>query len=236
MKYIKELDEDGNTIRPEFTEEEDAEYLRVAWSNFQNKVYKICNKFWTNDFFMAVGNREHFRSEMYPEYKVNRNPKNVLGKFVTPLRELAVYEGLAVFAQDREADDYIRTWAEECRQVGEDFIVCSVDKDLKCIPGKHYNPSTEKLVEVSEEEATRFFYEQLLMGDRTDNIPGLEGVGPIKAKRFLAECNHEKEYQKVVMDLYQAYYDDEWKDYLLSNAKLLYIQKHLNDFFSLEGW
>ena len=235
-KLVRELNEDGTYKDVHFTEDENTIYLHQSWRNFRRKVDKLCNKFWTNEYMMAVGTRMHYRSDMYPDYKVHRNKKKVEGKFVPILRQKAVYKGLAVYACDREADDYIRTWAEECRLVGREYIVCSIDKDLKCIPGKHYNFNSDKLEVVSEEDAMRFYYEQLLSGDQVDHIPGLPGIGPKKAKGLVEHCTTEEEYRGTVIALYQAFYDDEWKDYLLSNGKMIHIQRNLNDFFTLKEW
>jgi len=234
---LMKLDEDGRKIHPEYTRKEDAKYLMQSWDNFKRKLDATMKKVYCDEFMMAVGGRDNFRLNMFPDYKNNRhrNPKKQ-NKFVPMIRQLAVREGLAVFADYREADDYIRTWAIECARTGREYIVCTIDKDLRCIPGKYYNMMKEEMETITEHEAMRLYYEQLIMGDPTDNIPGLPGVGPKTARSLLLRCETKKEYRKEVMALYRSFYDDEWKDYLLSNGKLIHIQRHLNDFFTLENW
>jgi len=234
-KYIRELDIDGNNKVLEYTKEEDAQYLQICWNNFKSNYQKLMDKFFAIESLMAVAKGPHFRDRIYSDYKGHRK-KNQLQSFVTEVRKLAVYEGYAVFAEDREADDYIRTWAEECRRANKRFIICSIDKDLKCIPGTHYKLNDKPTIEISEKEAMNFYYRQLLMGDPTDKIPGLPGVGPVKAKKYLEDCKTEEDYRQEILGCYKATYGEEWKDYLLSNGKLIHIQSHLNDYFTLKGW
>ena len=51
--------------------------------------------------------------------------------------------------------------------------IATIDKDLDGCPGWHYNWAKENIYYVTEVEANRFFYTQMLTGDSTDNIPGL---------------------------------------------------------------
>jgi len=232
------LDTDGKKVDFEFTTEEDAKYMEKSWDNFTKKVDKMVEELYCNEYLMAMGKRsDNFRLDIYDDYKDNRHADKIKkNKFVPGIRQLAIYEEYAVWATYREADDLVRIWAEECRKYGIDYIVCSIDKDLKMIPGKYYNIKQRKLETISELSAMRNYYQQLLEGDSTDHIPGLPGVGPVKAKQMLADCENEAEFQIVVSEVYQAVYDDEWKDYLLSNGKLIHIQRHPDDYFNLEEW
>jgi hypothetical protein len=60
-------------------------------------------------------------------------------------------------------------------------LICSIDKDLKQIPGLHYNYNKEEYSEVSEEEAVYNLALQTLIGDNGDNIKVNHGLGPKKA-------------------------------------------------------
>jgi len=168
------LDWSGKTVAPEFTKEEDDRYLMKSWENFQFNLQNLLEQLYCDDYLMAVKGPSNYRYKLYPEYKMNRHAdKNKQNLFVPILRELAVNTGLAVEAKGREADDLLRIWANEARAVGQDYIICSIDKDLKCIPGKHWLMHKNIKIEVSEEEALRHYYEQMLKGDPTDNIPGV---------------------------------------------------------------
>jgi DNA polymerase-1 len=169
-------------------------------------------------------------------------------QFVPVIRKLAVMEDLAIESVGREADDLIRTWTQQAINAGDDYIICTIDKDMDCIPGLHYrmHPKIEgksvalnhpsRFVEISPEDSMRFYYEQLLKGDPTDNIPGVPRIGDVKAKKILAPYNTKEEFQEQVVEQYMLAYGDEWKDYLLSNAKMIHLQTDTEDYFSFKDW
>jgi 5'-3' exonuclease len=243
------LDDEGRREQPAFTKEEDRRYLEASWENFQRELQELLETTFCTDYVMAVKSGDSFRDRMYPiqlnegqtkaiwGYKANRwKPEGARNKFVTSLRELAVMSDMATPAVNREADDLIRIWANEARAAGQPYVVCSIDKDLMCIPGMHYLMHHEKLVEVSAEAALRHYYEQLLKGDATDNIPGVPGVGAVKAAKILAPFNTEAEYQYAVVNAYMTAYGDDWEHLLLSNGKMVHLQQNAKDYFSLSQW
>lgn len=233
------LDETGKKKPLEFTKEEDRRYLEESWGHFQKDLKLLVDGLFCEHYLMAVKGENNFRNLMYPEYKMNRHADpNKQNAFVPVLRKLAVAEDLAIEATNCEADDLIRIWAEEARASGDDFIICSIDKDLRCIPGMHYfmHKGKERLVEVTEEEARMNYYIQLLRGDPTDNIPGVPGIGEVKAAKALAGCVSEEDFQEVVVSHYIAAYQELWKEYLISNGKMIHIMKSPVDWFSLESW
>lgn len=240
------LDQEGNELPPEYSKEEDEKYLRKAWDKFQRDLKTLLDTVYADDYLMAVKGPDNFRDLLYPEYKANRkNKPEKQNHFVSVMRELAVMEELAIASTGREADDLVRIWAEEARRAGQDFIVCTIDKDLRCIPGKYYKmpmqtsvfSSPGKFFTISEKEACRFYYEQLLKGDPTDNIPGVPQVGPVKATKILAPYSTEKEFQEQVVEQYlMAFGEDHWLDYLNSNGKMIHIQKTIDDYFDCVQW
>lgn len=90
-----------------------------------------------------------------------------------------------------ETDDIISFLAYYHKDLLDtDCIICSPDKDLQQIPGTHYNPNKpwdEAIKILSVEEAQFNYLKQLLMGDSTDNIAGIPGLGEVKATKFLKE-------------------------------------------------
>lgn len=125
-----------------------------------------------------------------------------------------------------EADD-----AMGIAQSGEETIICSRDKDLKMIPGWHYSWPSGSQPEKgpwwqTEEEGTRFFYQQLLTGDPTDNIPGLYNVGNSSALvKQLKDMDSELEMYKHVRTQYEKRFGSYWTMFLHENARLLWIQR-----------
>jgi len=84
-----------------------------------------------------------------------------------------------------EADDLIGIASDEYRRKGEEVVIVSIDKDLDCIPGVHYNSVRDEVYIVTPEQALRNFYYQVLLGDTTDNVPGVPGVGEKTAAKLL---------------------------------------------------
>jgi hypothetical protein len=120
-----------------------------------------------------------------------------------------------------EADDAVGIAAYAVPE--DESIMVHIDKDLNQFRGWHYNYRKKEKYYVSEFEGLTAFYTQILTGDRIDNIVGLKGIGPVKAKRILAECTNENELYEAVL---KAYEGDLQR--VLENAQLLWLQRSLN--------
>ena len=121
-----------------------------------------------------------------------------------------------------------------------DNSVCvSIDKDLLQVEGKHLNWITgeryivEPGVRNSRIENKKlvvdgiaWFYHQMLLGDRTDNIQGIAGMGDVKTHEALKDCSTELEYAETVSAIYINKYGESKQDFqnkLFEAADLLYI-------------
>lgn len=241
--HMVQLDSAGNKVQPEYTEEEDREYLKECWKNVQLQLKDILESTFCTEYLIAVKGEGNYRLDLYPKYKFNRHkdPK-LMNKFVPNLRKLlAMEDDFTVEAHDMEADDLICMWAQQCRDRNIPHIVCSIDKDLRCIPGKHFIMShhgkPSRFLDVTEEEALRFYYKQLIVGDATDFIPGVPLIGPKKADKALESCTTEEEMQIVVVEKYLYYYGpDEWYNYFISNAKMIHLKRTPTDYFDCQHW
>ena len=126
----------------------------------------------------------NFRKQVSAEYKANRTaPKP---EHLPAARQHLIEQWGAVVAEGEEADDAI---AIEATKLNGDFVIISIDKDFKQIPGYHYNFVKREHFFVTPEEGLRFLYMQILMGDTADNVIGLKGIGPKKAEAALAEID-----------------------------------------------
>lgn len=235
--HIVTLNEDGDRLPMEYSKEEDTQYLMECWDSFQKKLTELCDRVWATDFVMAVKGPGNYRDLIYSEYKANRRKAPQLANnFVPSLRKLAVMNDLAIESNGREADDMLRIWANQAMAHDNEYVICSMDKDLKCIPGRHYLMHKDEFVTVTEEEAMRHYFEQLLKGDPVDNIPGIPKVGPVKAAAMLKDCQTLEQFQAAIVDRYFDHYGEAWYDMLLSNAKMIHLQRHLDDFFDFSDW
>lgn len=233
------LNEAGEKVE-NYTEEENQRYLYQVWDHFSKGLSRLLATCVATDYVMAIKGEGNFRSIIFEDYKKQRQAK-VNGNFpiVNEVRAVCEAHGMAIRAQGREADDLIRIWANQARANNTPYIICSNDKDLRCIPGMHCNIKSLQefeIFEVTELDALRNYYQQLLSGDLTDNIPGVKGVGVVGAKKMVNECSTEEELQELVLGTYISVYQDQWAEMLLSNGKLIHIQNSPEEYFSFENW
>jgi 5'-3' exonuclease len=139
---------------------------------------------------MALSNYESpWRKAVMPTYKSNRKPemKPILLK---PLRQYVHEKYEAVERPTLEGDDVLgilMTAPGKAKEYGE-RICCSIDKDMKTVPGLHFRMcrAGEEVVAIDEGHANYNHMMQALTGDRTDGYPGCPGVGPVSAEKVLA--------------------------------------------------
>lgn len=127
-------------------------------------------------------------------------------------------------AEGQEADDAIGIAAT---RYGDDCIIITIDKDMDTIPGHHYNWVKDEQYYVTEDEANYNLACQMLAGDSTDNIPGLPGIGIGKAAKALHGLTSYEDLMREVAYQYMAHAPvDDWKEYLIEQARLVYIRRH----------
>lgn len=139
-----------------------------------------------------------FRDEWYPEYKANRDamPDDLRVQF-KPLIEIIEALGLPLLVIDGvEADDVIGTLATQATAAQIETVISSGDKDLAQLVSEHVtlvNTMTNKTMD-REGVVEKFgvppelIIDYLtLVGDKSDNIPGVDKVGPKTAVKWLTE-------------------------------------------------
>lgn len=163
----------------------------------------------TSDIFLTGSN--NFRRTLDPTYKANRTQERP--KFWQACREYLLYKHNAFVMDSCEADDALG-WNQTT-----ETTICSIDKDLLMIPGNHYNWVKKQFSVVTEEEGLKHFFSQLLIGDVSDNVFGIKGIGPKKAEKALDGLfTFDELFDKV-----RSMYDDD-KRFLL-NCNLLWIMR-----------
>jgi DNA polymerase-1 len=130
-----------------------------------------------------------FRNEIYPAYKANRQEPDVELQAQFPyVRRLIEAMAIRSFGDPRyEADDILATLAKRLSAAGHDVVLVTGDKDLmQCVTERVtlYDPIRDLRVGIPEVvekfgvPPSAVVDVQALMGDSTDNIPGVKGVGP----------------------------------------------------------
>ena len=139
-----------------------------------------------------------FRHDMYSEYKANRPPMpEDLVQQIEPIHRIISLMGIKlIMIPGVEADDVIGTLAEQARQKKLNTVISTGDKDmtqLVCDNVSVVNTMSGELLDqngvmnkfgVGPELITDYL---ALIGDKSDNIPGVDKVGPKTAVKWLNE-------------------------------------------------
>lgn len=190
----------------------------------RNMLHKILNATPHNTFQLYLSGSSNFRYEVAKSkpYKGNRDRTHKPSRFLE-IRAYLIDVWGAEVTEGIEADDILgieATRDPEC-------VICSIDKDLNQIPGKHYNWKNDKHYEVSEFEGWYNLYTQALTGDVSDNIPGLPKVGPVKAREILQnDKTHRDLYESVLGAYLKRNFSTE---YLVEQLNLLYLWRKMPD-------
>ncbi|MEE3279000.1 MAG: DNA polymerase I [Pseudomonadota bacterium] len=137
-----------------------------------------------------------FRDELFPEYKANRPPMpDDLREQIGPIHDVIRAMGLPlVVCPGVEADDVIGTLATQATEASKTTIISTSDKDMAQLVNEHVslvNTMTDiNLEREGVRERFGVWPEQIidylaLMGDASDNIPGVPKVGPKTAAKWL---------------------------------------------------
>jgi 5'-3' exonuclease len=210
------IDADIVCYRIGFASEEETD--KVAIYRAGEFMEDLVMKPYVSDYKGFLTGSNNFRMQIAKTQPYKGNRKQPKPKHYDILREYLVQAWACEVVEGQEADDAIGIQAYSMDV--EDYIIMSIDKDLDMIRGNHYNFIKNNKYFVGDDEAIRHFYHQILTGDRTDNIPGLAGIGPKKADKILQDAISEKDMYEAVLKAY-----DNNEEYLCEQANLLWIRR-----------
>lgn len=139
-----------------------------------------------------------FRDDLYKEYKANRPPMPPeLRKQIEPLHQVIQAMGIPMLVIDGvEADDVIGTLADAATKKKMDTLISTGDKDMAQLVNEHVTlmdtmkntlMDRDGIIEKFGLPPERIIDYLALMGDKSDNIPGVTGVGPKTAVKWLEQ-------------------------------------------------
>lgn len=178
-----------------------------------------------SDFEVFLTGKTNFRFDIAKSHPYKGNRKDV----EKPIHLYATREHLidsysAIVSDGEEADDLI---SKRAASLNYNCVVASIDKDMLQIPCWHFNFGRGEWSKVSEFEGLKFFYSQILTGDRADNIIGLYKVGPVKAEKLLQDCNTEGDLWEAVLKAY-----DGDLERVVENARLLWLRRQEDELWT----
>jgi hypothetical protein len=206
-------------------ENEDEAIAHFQVSEMMRRILHETNAMEYRAFLTGSNN---FRYAIYPEYKANRKDKPK-PKWLQSVREHLVTVWNATVTDGIEADDAMAI-AQSYEYDEDQSVICSIDKDMLQVPGLHYNFVKGEHQRVSPLDGMRFFYKQLILGDRADNIFGYDGVARQTIPKFLQpdiDKLYEMQKQWDMFCHVRAMYNDDTR--LLMNGQCLWIQRKEND-------
>ena len=209
------IDGDIVVYRAAASAEEDDQW--IAQARADQMMQDILADTGSTSYSVYLTGSGNFRREIAPSYKANRPDSRP--KHWEAVREFLVTQHKAIVCNGFEADDQLGIDQDKTHGA---TVICSIDKDLLQIPGKHYNFVKKVFQDVTYDEGIKALYIQSLVGDRSDNIFGVQGIGPVKAEKALAELLPEEYYEAC-----RSLYNDDERYHL--NMKLLYIWQKPND-------
>ncbi|MBL8629339.1 MAG: DNA polymerase I [Rhodospirillaceae bacterium] len=178
--------------------------------------------------------RKTFRNEIYKEYKAHRPPPpdDLVPQFAI-VREASRAFNVPILEKGGfEADDLIATYAKLAEKAGIDVVVISGDKDLMQLirPGVRLrNPMSNADIGVNEVmekfgvPPNKVIDVQSLMGDSTDNVPGVPGIGQKTAAELINTYGDLDTLLKRAGEIKQ----NKRRESLIENAELARISREL---------
>ena len=165
---------------------------------FFNMVLPILAAAKPDDIFVCVfdASRQTFRQRIYPAYKANRDetPADLISQAIMVQKGLTDMGMPVLCIPDVEADDVIATLATQNCQIADKTRILTGDKDLmqlvsNCIflydGMKQKRIEYDQVIEKFGVPPDKVIDVQSLMGDSSDNVPGVRGIGPKKAAELV---------------------------------------------------
>ena len=219
------IDADSLLYRVGFAAEEEHENIAKARldETLEMLIFQDLEK--CDEYQCFISGSTNFRNEVAVTvpYKGNRVDMK-RPKHLDSLKSHIVVKWNAYVSHNREADDDVCIAAN----MHSHCIIAHIDKDLDQIPGSHYNYVKKKFYNIGKHEGLRNLYTQALVGDVADNIKGVRGIGPVKAKKLLKDCHTEKDLYTTVLSVYNNSMDN-GKERLHENMNLLYLLRSEDD-------
>lgn len=166
--------------------------LDTGRKNLDATIDDFADRLGADRIIVAISDDLNYRKEVLPTYKAHR--AEVRYPMLRPALLQHLKDEYETFIRPRlEADDVLGILATNPKIIPGEKIIVTMDKDLRTVPGLHWNPSKEGETKKQEptlikpDEAELLFYAQVLSGDAVDGYSGCPGVGTIGAQKIVRE-------------------------------------------------
>ena len=203
---------------------------------FLNMILPILSTLKSDDKVVCVfdASRQTFRQNIYPEYKQNRTetPADLIAQSKMVQQCLGAMGMPVLCVPGVEADDVIATLAKQYCGTESKTRIITGDKDLMQLVSdcvylydgmKNREIYEPQVLEKFGVKPSRVVDVQALMGDSSDNVPGVPGIGPKKA----AELINEFQSLDNLYDNLNNVKNERIRGLLRDNRDLAYVSKQL---------
>ncbi len=186
--------------------------------------------------------KKNFRSEIYPQYKQNRveTPADLIPQFPLIRQAVDAFNIKSVEKEGFEADDIIAAYTRQITEQGDNVLIISADKDLMQLAKENvniYDPMKKKVLTNSDilkkfGVSPNYITDvQALMGDSSDNIPGVKGIGPKGASNLVNTYGHLNEIYNQLDKITGRTHDllSEQKEQAFLSLKLVSLCQNIPD-------
>src|ERR1700689_4708755 len=211
-----------------------------------NAVFGFCNMLWKllrdmkpeeKPTHLAVVfdlSERTFRTEMYPDYKAHRPdpPDDLRPQFPLIREAVHAFDIPCLEQKGFEADDLIATYARQACEAGATATIVSSDKDLMQLVNdcvvlfdtmKDKKIGRAEVIEKFGVPPEKVIEVQALIGDSTDNVPGVPGIGVKTAAQLIGEYGDLETLLKRASEIKQ----DKRRQALIENAESARLSKKL---------
>ncbi|MGH6771341.1 MAG: DNA polymerase I [Xanthobacteraceae bacterium] len=211
-----------------------------------NAVLGFCNMLWkllrdmkpedqpTHLAVVFDKSERTFRTEFYPEYKANRSapPDDLIPQFALIREAVHAFDIPCLEQAGFEADDLIATYTREACEKGATATIVSSDKDLMQLVNDcviMYDTMKDKKIGIPEViekfgvPPDKVIEVQALIGDSTDNVPGVPGIGVKTAAQLIGEYGDLETLLTRAVEIKQ----EKRRQTLIDNAESARLSKRL---------
>jgi 5'-3' exonuclease len=173
-------------------------YEEEAIQHLHRQFDSIMEKTGATEALMCISAPSHegWRMKILPSYKGNRAKTRppMLREFI---KQYVIENFKSYVRPTLEGDDILGILLTHPKLIPGDKVCCTIDKDLKTIPGFHYNFGKDEFFTVTQESADFYHLCQTLSGDTTDGYSGCPNIGPDTAAEILKAMNKKVPYQRT---------------------------------------
>lgn len=180
--------------------------IQESISNIDSRISDILTKTKCTHYYLFLSEGRYFRYDVNADYKASRSGSASPLLYLKTLKQYLKEQYYGESWKNVEADDAV-AYTQNKFLNGDfklitDSVICSPDKDvIKQVPGNNFNYQTSDFNTTTQLQADLFLHIQSIMGDSTDNIKGIPGIGEVKAGKLLADVHPENQ----AIAAYKAY-------------------------------